>query len=123
MIKYNSDNCYAPNFHLQNYDEKTGENTVKMHCGIVDTVGLIKKAIQDEYLRSPVNKHLRMRLVRTGSIVPDETPLCDILARTTAAWNVDFLLESSDPSRLPICTFYDFRDYYIHLHISLFFSH
>ena len=83
-----------------------------MHCGIVDTVGLIKKAIQDEYLRSPVNKHLRMRLVRTGSIVPDETPLCDILARTTAAWNVDFLLESSDPSRLPICTCYDFRNHF-----------
>ena len=25
-----------------------------------------------------------------------------ITARTTAAWNVDFVLESSDPGRLPI---------------------
>ncbi len=34
--------------------------------------------------------------------MPDETPLCDILARTTAAWTVDFVLESADSSRLPI---------------------
>ena len=66
-------------FFFQNYDDKTGENNVKMHCGVVDTVGLIKKAIQEEYLRTPIAKHLRMRMVRTGSIVPDETPLCDIL--------------------------------------------
>ena len=69
--------CYT--FFFQNYDDKTGENNVKMHCGVVDTVGLIKKAIQEEYLRTPIAKHLRMRMVRTGSIVPDETPLCDIL--------------------------------------------
>ena len=50
-----------------------------MHCGVVDTVGLIKKSIQEEYLRTPIAKHLRMRMVRTQSIVPDETPLCDIL--------------------------------------------
>jgi hypothetical protein len=40
--------------------------------------------------------------MRSGSLLPDDTPLCDILARTTAAWNVDFILESADPSRLPI---------------------
>ena len=43
-----------------------------------------------------------MRLVRSGSLVTDDTPLCDILARTTATWNVDFIMESSDPTRLPI---------------------
>ena len=73
-----------------------------MHCGIVDTVGRIKKTIQDQYLWTPGAKHLRMRLVRSGSLVPDDTPLCDILARTTSAWNVDFILESADSSRLPI---------------------
>ncbi len=40
--------------------------------------------------------------MRTGSLIPDETPLCDILARTTAAWTLDFVLESADHSRLPI---------------------
>lgn len=73
-----------------------------MHCGVVDTVGRIKKIIYEEYLRTPQVKHLRLRLARSGSLIPDETPLCDILARTTAAWNVDFILESSDPARLPI---------------------
>lgn len=73
-----------------------------MHCGIVDTVGRIKKTVQELYLWTPSFKHLRMRLVRSGSFMPDETPLCDILARTTASWNVDFIMESSDPSRLPI---------------------
>ena len=87
---------------LKNYNDKTGENTVKMYCGIVDTVGRIKKSVQEEFILTPAFKHLRMRLVRSGSIIPDETPLCDILARTTAAWNVDFVMESSDPSRLPI---------------------
>ena len=52
-----------------------------MHCGIVDTVGLVKKSIQEEYLRSPIAKHLKMKLVRTGSLIPDETPLCDILGK------------------------------------------
>lgn len=92
----------VPNFTFQNYNDRTGENSVKMHCGVVDTVGRIKKIIYDEYLKCPQVKHLRLRLVRSGSLVPDETPLCDILARTTAAWNVDFILESSDPARLPI---------------------
>ena len=73
-----------------------------MHCGIVDTVGRIKKIVQEEYLWTPGSKHLKMRLVRSGSLVTDDTPLCDILARTTATWNVDFIMESSDPSRLPI---------------------
>ncbi len=73
-----------------------------MYCGIVDTVGRIKKTVQEDYLWTPSFKHLRMRLVRSGSLVSDETPLCDILARTTAAWNVDFIMESSDPARLPI---------------------
>lgn len=73
-----------------------------MFCGIVDTVGRIKKLVQEDYLWTPGFKHLKMRLVRSGSLVPDETPLCDILARTTADWTVDFILESSDPGRLPI---------------------
>ena len=73
-----------------------------MFCGIVDTVGRIKKVCQDSYLWAPGFKHLKMRLVRSGSFVTDDTPLCDILARTTAAWNVDFIMESSDPIRLPI---------------------
>ena len=84
---------------FQNYNDKTGENCVKMHCGIVDTVGCIKKVVQEEYLWTPGSKHLKMRLVRSGSLVPDDTPLCDILARTTATWNVDFIMESSDPIR------------------------
>ena len=87
---------------FQNYNDKTGENHVKMFCGIVDTVGRVKKVCQEAYLWAPNFKHLKMRLVRSGSFVTDDTPLCDILARTTAAWNVDFILESSDPIRLPI---------------------
>ena len=73
-----------------------------MYCGIVDTVGRIKKCVQEEYILTPAFKHLRMRLARSGSVIADEVPLCDILARTTAAWTVDFVMESSDPSRLPI---------------------
>ena len=52
-----------------------------MHCGIVDTVGRIKKIVQEEYLWTPSSKHLKMRLVRSGSLLPDDTPLCDILGK------------------------------------------